>query len=44
VPVWFDRVLLLNRHVVAAGPISEAFTPDTLRETYGGILPHMMAV
>ncbi|MGO4907006.1 metal ABC transporter ATP-binding protein [Pseudorhodobacter sp. W20_MBD10_FR17] len=44
VPVWFDRVLLLNRHVVAAGTISEAFTPEALRETYGGALPHMMAV
>lgn len=41
VPVWFDRVLLLNRRLVAAGPVAEVFTPEGLRETYGGALPAM---
>ena len=34
----FDDVLLLNQRVVAAGPIEEAFTSQTLHETYGGQL------
>jgi manganese/zinc/iron transport system ATP- binding protein len=44
VPVWFDRVLLMNRHMVAAGPVAEVFTPELLRQTYGGALPHALAV
>lgn len=44
VPVWFDRVLLMNRHLVTAGPVAEVFTPETLRETYGGALPPALAV
>jgi manganese/zinc/iron transport system ATP- binding protein len=39
VPTWFDRVLLLNRRLIAAGPVAEVFTPDLLRDTYGGVLP-----
>ncbi|RUS60637.1 metal ABC transporter ATP-binding protein [Pseudorhodobacter sp. E13] len=39
VPEWFDRVLLLNRKLIAAGPVAETFTPDLLRQTYGGQLP-----
>jgi manganese/zinc/iron transport system ATP- binding protein len=35
---YFDHVLLLNMRVVAAGPVSEAFTTDNLRRTYGGRL------
>ncbi|WP_022703073.1 metal ABC transporter ATP-binding protein [Pseudorhodobacter ferrugineus] len=41
VPVWFDRVLLLNRRLIAVGPVGEVFTPERLRETYGGALPAM---
>ncbi|WP_050522513.1 metal ABC transporter ATP-binding protein [Pseudorhodobacter wandonensis] len=44
VPLWFDRVVLLNRHVIAAGAVSEVFTPEALRETYGGALPPVLAV
>jgi manganese/zinc/iron transport system ATP- binding protein len=44
VPVWFDRVLLLNRSLVAAGPVAEVFTPELLRQTYGGALPPALAV
>ncbi len=43
VPVWFDRVLLLNRRLIAAGPVAAVFTPEGLRETYGGALPPMQA-
>jgi manganese/zinc/iron transport system ATP- binding protein len=35
VPEYFDHVLLLNVRVVAAGPVSEVFTPENLRRTYG---------
>ena len=38
VPEYFDRVVLLNREVVAAGPVAEAFTKDALRQAYGGRL------
>jgi ABC-type Mn2+/Zn2+ transport system ATPase subunit len=32
----FDRLLLINRTVVAYGPPREVFTPDTLSRAYGG--------
>jgi manganese/zinc/iron transport system ATP- binding protein len=35
---YFDDVLLLNLRLVAAGPISEVFTRENLRKTYGGKL------
>ena len=35
---YFDEVLLLNLRLVAAGPISDVFTRDNLRKTYGGKL------
>jgi len=38
VPEYFDWVTLLNMRLVAAGPISEVFTPDNLHKTYGGKL------
>jgi manganese/zinc/iron transport system ATP- binding protein len=34
----FDQVLLLNKRVVAAGPVATAFTADALQRTYGGRL------
>jgi manganese/zinc/iron transport system ATP- binding protein len=39
VPVYFDRVLMLNRRVIAEGPVATAFTPTTLAATYGTPLP-----
>ena len=39
VPAYFDRVLLLNRHVQAEGPVAEIFTPAALAQLYGGLLP-----
>ena len=38
VPEYFDHVLLLNMRMVATGPISDVFTPENLRATYGGKL------
>jgi len=38
VPEYFDHVLLLNSHIVAAGSVETTFTPDNLRRTYGGKL------
>ena len=34
----FDRVVLLNGHIIAAGPPQEAATSENLRRTYGGRL------
>ena len=31
----FDHVLVLNRRVIAAGPVGEAFTPAALARAYG---------
>ncbi len=35
---YFDDVLLLNMRLIAAGPVSEVFTTENLRLTYGGTL------
>lgn len=35
---YFDDVLLLNLRMIAAGPMSDVFTADNLRRTYGGKL------
>jgi manganese/zinc/iron transport system ATP- binding protein len=32
----FDRVLLLNRQVIAQGPVATTFTPDLIARTYAG--------
>jgi manganese/zinc/iron transport system ATP- binding protein len=36
VPEYFDDVLLLNVRAIASGPVSEVFTDDNLRLTFGG--------
>ncbi len=38
VPEYFDEVLLLNLRLIASGPVSDVFTPENLRATYGGKL------
>jgi manganese/zinc/iron transport system ATP- binding protein len=38
VPEYFDHVALLNMRIVAQGPVSEIFTPENLRKTYGARL------
>lgn len=35
---YFDYLILLNMRVVTHGPVSEVFTPENLRRTYGGRL------
>lgn len=36
VPEYFDWVTLLNVRRIASGPVSECFTEQNLRQTYGG--------
>lgn len=38
VPTYFEYVVLLNMRVVAHGPTKTTFTPENLRQTYGGRL------
>ena len=38
---YFDWVMLLNIRRIASGPVAETFTPENLRETYGGHLTFM---
>ncbi len=35
---YFDDVLLLNKRVVASGPVGEVFVKEKLQEAYGGRL------
>lgn len=35
---YFDKVLLLNRELIAFGPVDEVFTEELLQKTYGGRL------
>jgi manganese/zinc/iron transport system ATP- binding protein len=35
---YFEHVVLLNMHLVAAGPVVSAFTNENLQRTYGGRL------
>jgi manganese/zinc/iron transport system ATP- binding protein len=39
VPAYFDRVLLLNRRVIAEGPVNLTFRRALVAETYGSALP-----
>src|SRR5687768_4751861 len=36
VPEYFDWVTMLNVRRIASGPVSEVFTEENLRQTYGG--------
>lgn len=38
---YFDWVTLLNVEVVASGPTAETFTPEKLRQTYGGRVSYL---
>jgi len=38
VPTFCDRVLMINRTLIAAGPTESAFTPENLGRTFGGTL------
>lgn len=35
---YFDYLIMLNMRIVAAGPVSEVFTRENLKRTYGGRL------
>jgi manganese/zinc/iron transport system ATP- binding protein len=38
VPEYFDWVTLLNVRMIASGPVSEVYTDENLRLTYGGVV------
>jgi len=40
---YFDRVVLLNTRLIAAGPVAEVFTPQNLHKTYAGRLTQLDA-
>jgi manganese/iron transport system ATP-binding protein len=42
VPEFCDRTVLLNRTVLAHGPIGETFTQANLERTFGGVLKHFI--
>lgn len=35
VPALFDMVILLNMHLVAAGPVNDIFNPEMIKRTFG---------
>ncbi|SET08979.1 metal ABC transporter ATP-binding protein [Thorsellia anophelis] len=41
VPEFCDQVVLFNRSVIGFGGISETFTEENLRKTFGGVLRHI---
>ncbi len=41
VPSFCDEVILINRTLVAAGPIETTFTQDNLSKAFGGMLRHV---
>ncbi len=40
VPEFCDRAILINRRILAAGPIHEVFTRENLTLAFGGVLRH----
>ncbi|MEN9735070.1 MAG: hypothetical protein RLZ45_3065 [Verrucomicrobiota bacterium] len=40
VPEFCDHAVIINRTVVAAGPLAETFTEDNLAKAFGGVLRH----
>jgi ABC-type Mn2+/Zn2+ transport system ATPase subunit len=36
---YFDRLILINRRIIAAGPTDDVLTPENIRLTYSGVLP-----
>ncbi|MBP2167818.1 manganese/iron transport system ATP-binding protein [Erwinia toletana] len=41
VPSFCDRVVMINRTVIAAGPTATTFTHDNLQRTFGGVLSYL---
>ncbi len=42
VPEFCDHVVLVRGTVLAHGPTSETFTPENLRDAFGGVLRHFL--
>ncbi|MEM7059019.1 MAG: manganese/iron ABC transporter ATP-binding protein [Pseudomonadota bacterium] len=42
VPEFCDRVVLINRTVLAAGPTAKVFTQANIEKTFGGVLRHFV--
>jgi len=42
VPEFCDRVVLVKGTVLAYGPTEEVFTPEKLRDAFGGVLRHFL--
>ena len=42
VPEFCDRVVLVKGTIIAHGPTEEVFTPDHLRQAFGGVLRHFL--
>jgi len=40
---YFDRVIMLNRRLVAQGSVATTFTPEVIGQTYGGAVVMMAA-
>lgn len=40
VPEFCDHAVIINRTVVASGPLAETFTEDNLSKAFGGVLRH----
>ncbi len=38
---YFDRVVILNKHLVAEGPVEEAFTKENVAAAYGGAVAYL---
>jgi manganese/iron transport system ATP-binding protein len=41
IPHFCDRVVLINRTILAHGPTEQVFTPDNLAKAFGGVLRHV---
>ncbi len=41
VPEYFDRVVILNRNLVAEGPVEKVFSKENLAEAYGGNVSYL---
>ena len=44
VPDYFDRVVILNRRLIAEGPVEEVFTRENVADAYGGAVSYLAGV
>ena len=44
VPDYFDRVVILNRRLVAEGPVGEVFTRENVADAYGGAVSYLAGI